>query len=172
MPRPTSKKNLLELGEENFRKLFDLVDSFSTEEQRAEYIFDNNRDKNIRDILMHLHHWHLMVMEWYEIGMRGEKPDIPAKGYNWRTLPALNKEIWGKCQNRTFDEAIELLKLSHKNVRKIIESHTNDEFFERKRYEWTGNNAMGAYFVSCTSSHYDWAMKHLKKYRKSLKEKK
>jgi len=172
MPRPTSKKDLLELGEENFRKLFDLVDSFSTEEQRAAYIFDNNRDKNIRDILMHLHHWHLMVMEWYEVGMRGKKPDIPAKGYNWRTLPALNKEIWEKYQNRTFDEAIELLKLSHKNVTKIIESHTNDELFERKRYAWTGNNAMGAYFVSSTSSHYDWAMKHLKKYRKSLKDKK
>ena len=172
MARPTSKKDLLALGEENFEKLFTLVDSFSKEEQRAEYIFDNNRDKNIRDILVHLHHWHLMVMEWYKVGMRGENPDIPAKGYNWRTLPALNKEIWGKYQDKTFDEAVELLKSSYKELRKIIEQHTNDELFERKRYKWTGNNAMGAYFVSATSSHYDWAMKHLKKYKKSLKDKK
>ena len=172
MARPTSKKDLLELGEENFEKLFALIDSFSKEEQRAEYIFDNNRDKNIRDILVHLHHWHLMVMEWYKVGMSGEKPDIPAKGYNWRTLPALNKEIWEKYQDKTFDEAVELLKSSHKDIRKIIEHHTNDELFERKRYKWTGNNAMGAYFVSATSSHYDWAMKHLKKYKKSLKDKK
>ena len=37
---------------------------------------------------------------------------------------------------------------------------------EKKRYKWTGNNAMGAYFVSATSSHYHWATKHLKRDKK------
>ena len=168
MARPTSKKDLLEVSEENFTKLFSLVDTFDEDAQVAEYIFDNNRDKNIRDILTHLHHWHLMVLEWYEVGMRGEKPDIPAKGYNWRTTPALNREIWKMYQETTFQESIVLLIGSHKEVTNIIKSHSNEELFEKKQYKWTGNNAMGAYFASSTSSHYDWAMKHLKRYKRSL----
>lgn len=170
MARPTSKKDLLEVAEEKFTKLFALVDSFDEEAKRAEYPFDNNRDKNIRDILAHLYHWHSMVLKWYDVGMKGEKPDIPAKGYNWRTTPALNREIWKMYQETSFEESEVFLKGSHKKVMEVIESHSNEELFEKKRYKWTGNNAMGAYFASATSSHYDWAMKHLKRYKKSLKD--
>jgi len=67
MPRPKNKEELLQLSEENFNKLFDLIHSLNIAEQRAEYLFDNGRDKNIRDILVHLHHWHLMMLEWYEV---------------------------------------------------------------------------------------------------------
>ncbi|MCR5436700.1 MAG: ClbS/DfsB family four-helix bundle protein, partial [Treponema sp.] len=34
---------------------------------------------------------------------------------------------------------------------------------------WTGNAALGAYFVSTTSSHYDWAMKKIKAHKKNCK---
>lgn len=37
------------------------------------------------------------------------------------------------------------------------------ELFEKKRYKWTGTTLLGAYFVSATSSHYDWAYKLIKK---------
>jgi len=81
MARPKTKDELISLSNKNFEKPFTLVDSFTENQQRDEYIFDNDRDKNIRDILVHLHQWHLMMLEWYEVGMRGEEPDKPAKGY-------------------------------------------------------------------------------------------
>ena len=170
MPRPKNKDELLSLSKENFEKLYALIDSFTVEQKEAEYLFDNNRDKNIRDIVMHLHQWHLMMLGWYEVGMRGEKPDIPAKGYTWRTIPALNAEIWEKSQNKSLDEAWQLLQATHQKEMTIIESHTNEELFEKRYYKWTGTTSLGAYFISNTSSHYDWAMKLIRKYKRSLKD--
>ena len=169
MPRPTNKEQLISLGSENFHKLFDLVNFFDDDAKRAEFIFDNNRDKNIRDILVHLHHWHLMMLQWYEVGMKGEKPDMPAKGYTWKTTPELNKKIWQMYQDTDFDSAVKLLNDSFLKIQKVIKSHNDEELFEKKRYKWTGTTSMGSYFISATSSHYDWAMKLLRKYKKSLK---
>lgn len=92
MPRPKTKDELLELSQKNFAKLNELVDSYSSEEQVAEFP-EGTMNRNIRDVLAHLHHWHLMMLEWYEIGMKGDKPDMPAKGYTWKTVPELNREI-------------------------------------------------------------------------------
>ena len=169
MPRPKNKEELLHLAEENFEKLLTLIDSLTPEQREAEYLFDNNRDKNVRDIVMHLHFWHLMMLEWYEKGIRGEKPDMPAKGYTWRTIPALNAEIWKKCQDYTLSEALKLLRTTHDRELGIIQGHSDEELFEKRRFKWTGTTSMGSYFISNTSSHYDWAMKLLRKYKKSLK---
>ncbi|HOP45228.1 MAG TPA: ClbS/DfsB family four-helix bundle protein, partial [Flavobacteriales bacterium] len=38
-----------------------------------------------------------------------------------------------------------------------------EELFEKKRYRWTGSTSLGAYLVSATSSHYDWALKLIQK---------
>jgi hypothetical protein len=168
MPRPKSKEELLSLATNNFKKLFEIVNSFPRQKQLAEYIFDNNRDKNIRDILTHLHHWHTMVMDWHTIGMKGETPHKPAKGYTWKTLPAWNKKVWEMYQETNFETAVQLINKSHKQVLNIVNEHSNNELFEKKKYKWTGSTNMASYFISATSSHYDWAIKHLKKYKKSL----
>ena len=52
MPRPKTKEELLYLSEENFTKLFALIDAFDESQKQAIYLFDNDRDKNIRDIVM------------------------------------------------------------------------------------------------------------------------
>jgi hypothetical protein len=49
---------------------------------------------------------------------------------------------------------------------KIIQKHSDKELFTKKLYIWTGSTSMGSYFVSATSSHYDWLVKKLKKLRK------
>ncbi|MDR1213109.1 MAG: ClbS/DfsB family four-helix bundle protein, partial [Propionibacteriaceae bacterium] len=46
--------------------------------------------------------------------------------------------------------------------------HTNDELFSRGVYPWTKSTTLGAYFVSATSSHYDWAMKKLRKHKRTF----
>ena len=49
MARPTTKEQLKQAGEENFKKLFDLVNSMTKEEQEKLFSFED-RDKNIRDV--------------------------------------------------------------------------------------------------------------------------
>lgn len=168
MPRPSTKKDLLALSNENYSKLKDLANSLSENELNGTFP-EEYLNRNVRDVLAHLHHWHLLMLGWYETGMKGEKPDIPAKGYNWRTLPDLNREIRDFYVNTNLNEVRNLLQESFEKIQRIINQHSNDELFERKRYPWTGNNSLGAYLVSSTSSHYEWGMKLIKKYLKSIK---
>jgi hypothetical protein len=165
MARPKTKDELIRLSDENFQKLNDLIDGFSEEVQNAEFP-EGTMNRNIRDVLMHLHHWHLMFLEWYKAGMDDQKPDMPAPGYTWKMTPELNRWIWEQYQKTELEEAKSLLQQSFQDVQKIIQEHTNDELFEKKRYKWTGSTSLGAYLVSATSSHYDWAFKLIKKAKK------
>ena len=162
MPRPKNKEELLNLGEENFNKLNELIDR-SSEDDRLREFKPGTMNRNIRDVIAHLHHWHLMMMQWYEVGMKGSKPEMPAKGYTWKTTPALNKVIWEQYLNTELEEARKLFEQSYKKLRKIIESHSNEELFEKKRYKWTGSTSLGSYLVSATSSHYDWGYRLIRK---------
>ena len=169
MPRPQNKVDLINLGNENYHKMFDLIDTFDKEEIINGKIPFEDRDKNIRDILTHLHQWHIMLLEWYKVGMSGEKPQMPAPGYTWKTIPELNQKIWEMYQDTSYEEAITLLEDSFKKVQEIIYSHSDEELFTKKKYKWTGSTSLGSYLVSATSSHYDWAIKKIKKYKKALK---
>ncbi|MEM9389748.1 MAG: ClbS/DfsB family four-helix bundle protein, partial [Bacteroidota bacterium] len=136
MPRPKTKEELLELSESNFEKLNEIIEKMEHAEQRKDFP-PGSLNRNIRDVLCHLHHWHLMMMEWYNIGMSGSKPEMPAKGYTWKTVPELNKWIWDYYGNTSLEKAKKSIKESYSQLRKIIIKHTNDELFEKKRYKWT-----------------------------------
>ncbi len=160
MARPTNKEELIKLSRDNFKKLFDLIGTM--ENEIVEFPV-GTLNRNVRDVLTHLHHWHLMMMDWYNVGMKGEKPDIPAKGYTWKDTPSLNKKIWEDYQRVSLKDSKNLLKNSYTEIQQIIEKHTNEELFEKKKYKWTGTTSLAAYLISATSSHYDWAIKVIKK---------
>ena len=54
MARPTTKAQLIAQSEENFKKLFALINSLTTDEQEKTFFFED-RDRNIRDVLVHLY---------------------------------------------------------------------------------------------------------------------
>lgn len=170
MPRPTNKTELQTASKDNFEKLMDLVNSFPVEEQQERAFPQGTLNRNIKDVLAHLHHWHIMFLEWYEIGMQGEKPAMPAEGYKWKDLPELNKEIQEEYAEDDLFEIKLILQVSYNEVQELIEKHTDEELFEKKRYKWTGTTSLGAYLISNTSSHYDWARKLIKKQTKEWKK--
>lgn len=168
MARPTTKVSLLEASEGQFTKLWALIDTMP--EQTAAFQFED-RDKNLRDVLIHLHEWHKMLFRWYQVGVvEGGIPAVPGEGYTWRTTPALNLEIWKRYQSVPLEEAKTLLRESHAGMMKLIEGHTNEELFDRGVYKWTKTSTLGAYFIGSTSSHYEWAMKKIKRHLKTLRE--
>lgn len=162
MPRPKNKKELLDLSESIYGELKRLIDSLPPGERNKEFT-PGTMNRNIRDVLAHLYHWHLLFFDWYEVGMAGGKAVMPADGYTWKTTPALNKWIWQYYQNTDLEEVRRLFAQSHKKIYSIIERHSDPELFEKKRYSWTGSTSLGSYLVSSTSSHYDWALKLIKK---------
>lgn len=162
MPRPKTKDELLNLSQSNYQKLLELVESFDKPEVEREFPA-GTLSRNIKDVLAHLHEWHLMMLGWYEVGMKGEQPDMPAKGYTWKTLPQLNKKIWEKNKEIGFKKIKKLLHQSYQQIQNLIHRHSDEELFEKKRYKWTGSTSLGAYLISNTSSHYDWAIKLIKR---------
>lgn len=162
MPKPKSKEELLHLGKTNYQKLMDLIQSVPKKDLEKEFP-KGTMNRNIRDVIAHVHHWHFMFLDWYKIGMKGDKPDMPAKGYTWKTLPDLNRKIWEEYQDASLAEVQQAFSKSFKKVRKIIVSHSDQDLFEKKKYHWTGSTSLGAYLISNTSSHYDWAIKQIKK---------
>lgn len=162
MARPKCKSELIAQSQSNYNKLINFIDSF-TEEERLKNFPEGRLNRNIRDVLAHLHHWHLMMLEWYRVGMSGEKPDMPARGYTWRTVPDLNRTIQKKYCDVDLKVIRDQLDDSYHEIQALIASHSDEELFEKKRYAWTGSTSLGSYFISSSSSHYEWARKLIKK---------
>ena len=171
MPRPTNKKGLLELAENNSNKLLEFIEELTDELKTKTFKNNelNERDKTIADVICHLHEWHLMMETWYKVGMSGKKPAIPAEGYTFQTLPKLNQKIWEKHKGTELKKSITMFKKSYKDVMALIEKHNDDELFTKKKYQWTGTTSLGSYFISATSSHYDWGLKTIKPLKKMVK---
>lgn len=179
MARPTTKAELIQSSAENYEELNALISSLTEKELATPFDFAKmrsktqahwGRDKNLRDILIHLYEWHRLLLDWVAANKRGEnKPLLPAP-YNWRTYGDMNKEFWKKHQDTTLEEAKTMLEQSHREVMELAETFSERELFENGVYSWVGGSTLGSYFVSNTSSHYDWAVKKLKAHRKNCKE--
>lgn len=178
MARAASKSDLLTAASEQFSKLWALIGTMTEEEQGAAFNFGDDfvqkeahwaRDKNLRDVLVHLYEWHQLLLNWITANQKGEaKPFLP-KPYNWKSYSQMNVEFWKKHQKTSYGEAISLLKKSHADVIGLIEAFSDGELFAKK-FNWTGTSTLGSYCVSATSSHYDWAMKKIKRHIKSYRD--
>ncbi|MBC1345019.1 ClbS/DfsB family four-helix bundle protein [Listeria welshimeri] len=165
MAKPTTKAELIQQSTEKYQQLNDLIDSIPEEKRYLAFSFED-RDKNIRDVVVHLHEWHNMALEWYGIGMSGKKPFMPAEGYTWRTTPELNQMIWKKYQETDLKQARKLLDETHNKEMRLIAVHSDEELFTKKFYKWTNTTSLGAIFISSTSSHYAWAIKKIRKFKR------
>ena len=165
MPRPKSKPELESSAADTFSSLFELVEGIDLGDRMIPGV---NGQWSVKDILSHLHVWHTMMYGWYALGSKGEKPDIPAKGYTWKTTPDLNQKIFEEHKGDSYETVVENLQASHKKIMRLISSHTDDELFTKKKYAWTGSTSLGAYLISATSSHYQWAIDLIKKWQRSL----
>lgn len=169
MPRPTTKINLLEAADKQLAKLFELISSMPQEEQTAQFCFED-RDKNIRDILIHLYEWQQLLLNWAKENCRGiARPFLPAP-YNWKTYPKMNIAFWEKHQSTLYNDATDMLKKSHADVIKLIKKFSDEELFLKKHFTWTGTTTLASYCISATSSHYDWAIKKVKQHIKTYKK--
>jgi len=190
MPRPTNKEELLKAAEEQFEKMWELIRElpenvefikrgkrgellknveFAKEIENAGKEAHWGRDKNIRDVLIHLHEWHMLLIEWIESNMEGKERSFLPESYTWKTYGDMNIEFWKKHQNTDYDSAMVKVVCSHGKVRDIIENLSNEELFEKKHFSWTGTTNLGTYCISVTASHYLWAIKKIKMHNKLSK---
>lgn len=186
MPRPQNKTDLLSLAEKNYDALVEFITSMSEDEKSTPFDFSSlnkneehwSRDKNVRDVICHLVEWQKLLLKFVAENMKsenGEKSENKKSAivyqflpepYNWKNYGDMNRAIWKNCQNITTEKALTNFAESHKKVLELARSFSDEELFEKKHFAWTGTTNLGAYFISTTSSHYDWAIKKLKAHRK------
>ena len=73
MPRPTTKNDLMIAATENYEKLNLFISKMTEEELNTPFDFSKDekkkeahwkRDKNLRDVLIHLYEWHQLILNW------------------------------------------------------------------------------------------------------------
>lgn len=186
MPRPQNKADLLSLAEKNYDELVKFIASMSEDEKSTQFDFSSlnkkeahwSRDKNARDVICHLVEWHKLLLKFVAENMKGgsgEKSENKKSAvvyqflpepYNWKNYGDMNHAIWQNCQNVPLEKALADFAESHRKLMELAESFSDEELFEKKHFAWTGTTNLGAYFISSTSGHYDWALKKLKAHRK------
>lgn len=164
MPRPTNKAQLLSAMQQEHEALDKALAALSPDQ--LTYV-SKTTQWSIKDVLAHLLAWEQMCLGWYKAGLRGETPPLPAKGYNWAQIPALNRAIYERYHDCVLAEVLKQYRTSYRQMLKTVQGLTEEDLFTPKRYAWTGKNALAAYFIGATSSHYLWARKEV---RKCLKE--
>lgn len=176
MARATTKEDLLINDEKAYKKLLTLIESIDIDDRNKDFTFDVSkekqahwtRDKNMRDVIIHLVEWQKLLIDWIESNQGGEDKQFLREGYNWRTYGDMNIEFVKEHQNTSLEKALSDLDLNRDKLLKLAESFSNDELFKKGVFTWTGGSTLGSYFVSTTSSHYEWATKKLNKFKKSL----
>ena len=160
MPRPTSKKDLLDAIKKERSALDGYIETLTLEQMVEPNIVGN---WSVKDVLAHLFAWMQMCIGWYNAGLRNEIPALPASGFKWNQTPQLNQRIYEKYKDMSLDEVLAQFEASSHEILEIIQGLSNDELFTAGYFAWTKKNTLGTYMVSATSSHYLWARKEIRK---------
>jgi len=160
MPRPTNKNQLLT----QMQKEHDALETFlSTLTPEQMTLSGATLQRSIKDVLMHLFDWEQMCLGWYQAGLRGDLPALPAEGFKWTKIPALNEQLYQKHRDQPLDQAMQDFRASYQQILETVQTITEADLFTPGRYAWTKKLALAAYFISATSSHYVWARKEVMK---------
>src|SRR5512138_3548096 len=139
MPRPTTKKQLLETIEVEQKALDQLLAELTPAQMTRLGIVG---EWSVKDVLAHLFEWQQMVLRWYSTGLQGKAPAIPAEGMNWAQLPQLNQQIYEKHCHRSLADIRKEFKASHQKCVSTIQGLSEENLFTRGRYAWTKSSTL------------------------------
>lgn len=148
--------DLIARNDAEFAALLELIEGAPPARLDEEFTGEG-RDRNVRDVVAHLHAWHILLERWYADGTTGGSPAIPAEGYTWRELDALNVELRGQWQDTSLAELLPLLKASHESLQAMVALHTDTELASPDAYAWTKGSPLGEFAWECGGAHYMWA---------------
>jgi len=138
MPRPRTKEDLMIAAKENYDKLNVLIAKLSDEELNTPFDFSSDekkkeahwkRDKNLRDVLIHLYEWQQLLLTWVHSNQEGLERLFLPESYNWKTYGEMNVAFWKKHHKTSLEEATRLLEQSHRKVLELIEGFRVDRSF-------------------------------------------
>jgi len=118
------------------------------------------------DLLAHLAEWQHMFLGWFEDGLRGAAPEMPAPGYKWSQTPRLNRAIWEKHRSRSQAAVRADFDSGYSRIVQIVEALSPEQLLKPGYFEWTGKHPLTTYIGPNTASHYRFALKAIKRWLK------
>ena len=160
MPRPTTKLALINETKTERLALEKLLAALTPDQMIQPGALG---EWSVKDVLAHLVEWEQMFLGWYAAGLRGEKPAVPAEGYNWGQLPALNKMIYKKHHERSLEDVLQQFQASYLQTLELVESLPESDLFVRGLYPWMNQNNLAACIHANGGAHYKWAREGIRK---------
>jgi hypothetical protein len=114
-------------------------------------------DWSVKDVLAHLVEWEQMFVGWYQAGLHGEVPQVPAPGISWGELDRLNQQIYAKHRDRDLDKILEEFRASYDKALATIQEMSEAEMFTPCQYTWLGEGSLVGYILANSANHYRWA---------------
>jgi hypothetical protein len=128
---------------------------------------------SVKDILAHLVEWQQMNFNWYEAGLQGERPAMPAPGFTLRELPRLNEMIYHKHHHRSLNSVLQDYRTYHERMIALIKTVPDTDLVTLGCFLWTGPSwTLSDYFRAATAAHYLWARTRIRRwlYRQKIRK--
>ncbi len=123
---------------------------------------------SVKDILGHLIGWQKMDFVWLAAGKQGTVPELPAPGFTWKDIRALNEQIYRAHRRRSLNAVLADYASHHQQMLEMIDQVTDSELVTTGHFNWTGTTwTLSDYIRANTASHYRWASKHIRKFIKA-----
>lgn len=129
-----------------------------------------DRDRNIKDVLVHLHEWHVLLIDWINNNTKGIKKAFLPEPYTWSSYEEMNVGFVKKHLDTTYNDGSKMFEKSYKEVMALIKNFSDEEMFTKAYFDWTENAALSGFVIGTSAEHYEWAIEKIKKHIKVYKE--
>jgi hypothetical protein len=121
---------------------------------------------SVKDILAHLAAWEALFCGWYQAGLRGETPELPAPGFTWREMDALNEQIYQQHCAQPLAEVQAWFSVSHQRLLEEVAEIPEEVLFSKPLYAWQGKYRLVTYVLANSAQHDHWAEGHIRNWLK------
>ncbi|MHC5004776.1 MAG: ClbS/DfsB family four-helix bundle protein [Planctomycetota bacterium] len=157
-----SKQALIDRIESEHERFVDLAATIPVARYREEGVWGEGW--TVKDLFAHLAEWEQMFLHWYREGAAGRTPSLPAEGYSWKQLPALNREIWKRHRRSSWKRVHEAFERSYLEILALAKGLDEEALLRPGHFAWTGKHPLVTYLGPNTASHYSAATRILKRW--------
>ena len=130
---------------------------------REQLLWPGAHGWSAKDHAAHLAEWERLLFFWYDAGIRGENPPVPAPGYTWATIDALNKEIYDRHRDDQLEHVLADWQATSRQLIALAQSISEADLYTTGRYAWTGRGTLASFVYECGANHYRWSMVEIKR---------
>ena len=159
MAIPQTRPRLLAEAEKQRDVLANLIAGMS----REQLMWPGAYGWSAKDHVAHLAEWERMLFNWYDAGLRGEEPPVPAEGYDWSTLSALNQRIYEQHRDDQPEHVLAEWRDSSRRLIAFAAATSEVDLFTPGRFAWTGRGTLASFIYECGPNHYRWAVVEIKR---------